>query len=304
LKEGNAINDCMKPDRVIIGADHSRVAQSLAEIYKPFMLSQDRLILVDTRSAEMIKYASNAMLATRISFMNELALLCEETGADINLVRQGMGTDGRIGRAFLYAGIGYGGSCFPKDVKALCHTARENAMRLEILEAVEAVNQRQKQVMARKIKEYFAGRGGVAGKCIGILGLSFKPDTDDMREAPSIPLVQSLLAAGAQLRVFDPVAMDNARSILGSDTKLHWCQNEMEVAEGCDAIVLCTEWKQFRCLDLEQLRTLMGGCAFFDGRNQYPPAEMRQLGFDYISMGRQAYIKEETAALTAAERMP
>lgn len=301
LKEGNAINDCMKPDRVIIGADHPRVAAQVKTIYNAFMLSHERLIVVDTRSAEMIKYASNAMLATRISFMNELASLCETTGADISLVRQGMGADQRIGRAFLYAGMGYGGSCFPKDVQALCSMGRANQKPMQILEAVEAVNQRQKHLITHKITHYYGGKEALHYKTVGILGLAFKPDTDDMREAPSRTLIQDLVTLGAQVRVYDPIAMPNAQRSIPSSDQITWCADEYETAEGADSLVLCTEWKQFRCLDFRRLCSLMRGHAFFDGRNQYDFTTMRQYGFDYICIGRQASVTESEAAYALHE---
>lgn len=286
LKEGNAVQDCMKPDRVIIGADNARVAAIMKEIYSPFMLSHERLMIMDIHSAEMTKYAANAMLASRISFMNELAGLCERNGADIYQVRKGIGADKRIGYHFLYAGLGFGGSCLPKDIKALRAHARDQDYPTPLLDAIEEVNQKQKGLLGKKIFDYFSAKGGLADKTIGILGLSFKPDTDDMREAPSLTLIRQLIEGGASLRVFDPVAMENAKKILPRNFPLTWCQNETETAVGADAIALVTEWKQFRLLDFFSLLEKMKGNAFFDGRNQYDPLEMRQKGFEYFSIGR------------------
>lgn len=285
LKEGNAVNDCMKPDRVIIGTDNPHAASIMKELYSPFMLNHDRLIIMDIASAELTKYAANAMLATRISFMNELSQLCELTGADINKIRKGIGSDSRIGYSFLYAGPGYGGSCFPKDIRALRKHAQSLGYTTPILDAVEAVNYRQKQVLGKKIEHYFSYKGGLIGKTIGILGLSFKPDTDDMRESPSIELIEMLHASQAIIKVFDPVAMDNAKKLL-SHLDLQWCKNELEVAEGADALALVTEWKQFRFLDFPKILKSMKGHAFFDGRNQYSPDEMAKKGFDYFSIGQ------------------
>lgn len=285
LKEGNAVQDCMKPDRIIIGTESDSAAAIMKEIYSPFMLSHDRLIMMDIASAEMTKYAANAMLATRISFMNELAGLCELAGADINKVRKGIGSDKRIGYNFLYAGPGFGGSCLPKDIRALrCH-AQELGYETTIINAVEAVNQRQKLVMGQKIASYYATRQGVQGKTIGILGLAFKPDTDDMREASSLVLIQQMLQAGASLRLYDPVAMDNAKKLVPDNPNITWCEDELDVATGADALTLITEWKQFRFLDFTLILSRMKGNAFFDSRNQYNAIEMGKKGFDYICIG-------------------
>lgn len=289
LKEGDAINDFMKPDRIILGVDNSNVASTMKELYEPFNLNHDRLIVMDVVSAEMTKYAANAMLATRISFMNELAGLCELMGADITKVRKGIGSDSRIGYSFLYAGAGFGGSCFPKDLKALQATAERLNYPLSILNAVENVNVKQKKVLGKKICDYFSTRGGVAQKTIAVWGLSFKPGTDDMREAPSIVLIEHLAREGAHLRLFDPVAMEKAKEIaifqeLGS--QMTWCTDELDAAKGANAIVLMTEWKQFRFTDFAPVLKEMQGRAFFDGRNQYHPQEMAAKGFDYISIGQ------------------
>lgn len=285
LKEGNAVLDFMKPDRVIIGADSSRPIKTMKEIYSPFMLSHERLMIMDTLSAEMTKYAANAMLATRISFMNELAGFCELTGADINKVRRGMGADTRIGYSYLYAGAGYGGSCLPKDVSALTTHGRALGYPLRLLEATSAVNKDQKCVLHKKMAHYFAAYGGLEGKTIAILGLSFKPDTDDMREAPSIVLIEQLLKSGARVRLFDPAALENAKNLLPENPRIAWCYDEYDAAEGSDAVALVTEWKQFRFLDFPKLLAKMSGKAFFDGRNQHNPRDLARHGFDYICIG-------------------
>lgn len=286
LKEGNAIQDCMKPDRVIIGTNSRRAMSIMKEIYSPFMLSHERLIVMDIASAEMTKYAANAMLATRISFMNELSGLCELSGADINKVRKGIGADKRIGYNFLYAGCGYGGSCFPKDIRALRTYAQSFGYDMELIHAIENVNFRQKRVLGHKMTQYFASHNGLTGKNIAILGLAFKPDTDDMREASSLVLIEYLLEMGANVRLFDPVAMENAKKLLPVCDQITWCTSELEAAKGVDAVVLVTEWKQFRFLDFSEMLSNMAGKAFFDGRNQYNPLEMAKRGFDYISIGQ------------------
>lgn len=296
LKEGNAINDCMKPDRIIIGSDNAKVIELMKDIYAPFMLSHDRLIVMDIPSAEMTKYAANAMLAARISLMNELAGLCELTGADINNVRKGIGSDKRIGYSFLYSGPGFGGSCFPKDIRALRSQALTLGYKMHLVEAVECVNARQKMVVGEKISQYFSSQGGLEGKTIGILGLSFKPDTDDMREAPSLVLISQLLNAGASVQLFDPVAMENAKKLIPSTPQVKWCEDELEAAADADALTLMTEWKQFRFLDFTAISAKMRGKAFFDGRNQYHPQEMAKRGFDYFGIGQAPMFAEEAAA--------
>jgi len=287
LKEGNAIQDFMKPDRVIIGVNNSHSVMVMQEIYSPFMLNHDRLIVMDILSAELAKYAANGMLATRISFMNEMATLCEKVGANINWVRKAIGADDRIGNKFLYPGVGFGGSCLPKDIRALIAQGQNCDIKLSVLKAVQEVNQEQKKIMGSKLAAYFADHGGLAGKTIGILGLSFKPDTDDMRESPSLVLIQELIKQKAKLRLFDPIAMHKAKSLLPDQSTLTWCQDELDVSEGADALVLMTEWKQFRFLDFPAVLNRMSGHAFFDGRNQYQPEEIARKGFDYFSIGRQ-----------------
>lgn len=285
LKEGAAVQDCLKPDRIIIGADDPKPAEALKEIYSAFTLSHDRILMMDTLSAEMTKYAANAMLATRISFMNEIADICKRVGANVNEVRKGIGSDTRIGYSFLYPGVGYGGSCFPKDVRALIATAKNAGCEPHLLEAIDEVNNRQKKVLCQQINRYFSTRGGMKNKTIALWGLSFKPDTDDMREAPSLPLIEELLKNGVRLRLFDPVAMSNAKKILGDSSQIIWCIDEFDAATGADAIALLTEWKQFRLVDFKPVRDRMKGIAFFDGRNQYKPLDMKNKGFDYIAIG-------------------
>lgn len=288
LKEGNAVQDFMRPDRVILGVDNAEIIPTLRAIYAPFMLNHERLLIMDIISAELCKYVANAMLATRISFMNEISGLCERLGANIDFIRRGIGSDHRIGYQFLYAGPGYGGSCLPKDVKALQAQAAKVSYSLPVVAAADVVNHRQKQVMGQKVIDYFSDKGGVEGKTIGVLGLAFKPDTDDMREASSLVLIQDLLSNGATLRLFDPVAMEKAKMIIPANNAIRWCENELDTARGTDAIVLMTEWKQFRLMDFHSLLSDMKGNAFFDGRNQYQPEEMARRGFDYISIGRPA----------------
>ena len=286
LKEGDAVSDCMKPDRVVIGVDNVRVGTIMKELYAPFMVSRERLVIMDVISAEMTKYAANAMLATRISFMNELAAFCEASGADISKVRVGIGTDTRIGNKFLYAGAGFGGSCFPKDIKALAATAKNMGCKTEVLDAIESVNQRQKKLLGQKIMSYFADKGGLFDKKIAIWGLAFKPNTDDMREAPALTLIEQLRDAGAEVQLYDPVAMENAKMSIVDHNNIKWCKTEKEAAKNADAIVLMTEWKQFRVIDLKKILASMRDKAFFDGRNQYNPKDMAVKGFDYISIGR------------------
>lgn len=291
LKEGAAIQDCLKPDRIIIGANSKKAIDTLKEIYAPFTLSHDRMLIMDTKSAEMTKYTANAMLAMRISFMNEIAEICKKVGANINEVRKGIGSDSRIGYHFLYAGIGYGGSCFPKDVRALAATAKSYGCDPMLLQAIDSVNEKQKKLLGKNIRTYFQKKGGLKNKVIGIWGLSFKPDTDDMREAPSIIFIKELLHEGATLRLFDPIAIPNAKLLFGDSSQITWCEDEFEAADGADAIALLTEWKQFRLLDFTEIKNHMKGIAFFDGRNQYKPLDMMERGFDYISIGIPDYLQ-------------
>lgn len=285
LKEGCAIEDFMKPDRVIIGTHSPKAADIMKEIYSAFTFSHERIIVMDPASSEVTKYASNSMLALRISFMNEMAGFCELMGASVNEVRKGMGADKRIGHSFLYAGPGYGGSCFPKDIRALKTQATLHDYEMPILEACEEVNARQKLVLGNKLSAYFSQSGGLEGKTVAIWGLSFKPDTDDMREAPSLVLINHLLKAKANIRLFDPVAMKNAQKIIGDSPLITWSEDEYQAADGADAVVLVTEWKQFRFLDFERVIRTMKGKAFFDGRNQYHAENMQKIGFHYYGIG-------------------
>ncbi len=282
LKEGSALQDCLKPDRVIIGHKTEKGKEILQKLYAPFTLNHDRIFYMDIPSAELTKYAANAMLATRISFMNEIANLCEVVGADINQIRKGIGSDKRIGYDFLYAGLGFGGSCFPKDLQALSATAKKHAISSKILHSVLEVNETQKKSLGNKILAYFSK---LQGKTIAILGLSFKPDTDDVREAPAFVLIKQLLDAGAHLKLYDPIAMSNAQKILPPSSQITYCQSEYDAATDADAIALVTEWKQFRFLDLNRLKDCMNMPLFFDGRNQYSRLEMEQKGFKYFGIG-------------------
>lgn len=298
LKEGCAVADFMKPDRILIGADKPAAADALRKLYSAFTVNHDRILIMDTRSAEMTKYAANAMLATRISFMNELARLCECTGADINNIRLGMGSDKRIGSSFLYAGAGYGGSCFPKDIQALMATAKQQRSPMELLAAVHSVNERQKQRLGEKLIEYFQDKGGLQGKTIALWGLAFKPDTDDVREAPALTLIKQLLSEGAQIQAYDPVAMKNAAAKVGPTPHIRWCPDEVSAAKKAHALVLVTEWKQFRFIDFKQIRRVMRGTAFFDGRNQYRLEDMKEHGFDYFSIGRKPIVHDHVESFT------
>lgn len=281
LKEGDAIDDFMKPDRVVVGVESERARQLMERLYKPFMMNNYRMIFTDVASAEMIKYAANSMLATRISFMNDIANLCEIVGADVNMVRKGIGADARIGSKFLYAGCGYGGSCFPKDVKALIRTAEQKGYRMRVLEAVEAVNERQKGILYEKFEREFEGE--VEGRCVAMWGLSFKPETDDMREAPSLVLIERLLSAGCRVRVFDPIAMDEARRRLGD--RVEYCASKYDALEGADALMIVTEWKQFRLPNWARVAETMKGGVVIDGRNIYERHEVEAAGLKYLRIG-------------------
>lgn len=282
LKEGAAIKDFMGPDRVVVGVESERAKQLMERLYKPFVLNGFPIIFMDIASAEMTKYAANAMLATRISFMNEIAALCEATGANIDSVRKGIGSDKRIGTSFLYAGAGYGGSCFPKDVKALITTAKEFGFEMKIVGAVEKVNEHQKGIVFRKLNEAF--KNDLKGKTIAIWGLTFKPDTDDIRDAPSLVVIEKLLNAGANVRVFDPVSMEEIEQKLGK--KVMYCKNPYDTAQDADAVALVTEWKQFRLINWVKIKQLMNGNVVVDGRNIYDPAELKSEGFNYYSIGK------------------
>jgi UDPglucose 6-dehydrogenase len=282
LKEGAAVEDFMHPDRVVVGVEDDRARQVMAELYGPFFRKSDRILFMDIPSAEVTKYAANAMLATRISFMNQIANVCERVGADVTNVRRGIGTDQRIGSAFLFPGPGYGGACFPKDVKALIRTAADAGAPADLLEAVERVNQRQKQVLLAKVD---AALGvGLKGKTVGVWGLAFKAETDDIRESPAIPLIEGLLAHGARVQAHDPHAMDNARAVFGD--RIQYAPDPYTAARGADAVVVVTEWLVYRNPDFERLRREMTGHVLIDGRNLYDSARMRAHGFAYASIGR------------------
>ena len=284
LKEGAAIEDFTKPDRIIIGSDNAHAVELLRALYEPFNRNHARIIVMSTSSAELTKYAANAMLATKISFMNELANIAEHIGADIEQVRLGIGSDPRIGYDFIYSGCGYGGSCFPKDVRALSVSAKMVGYESELLNAVEHVNQRQKQILFQKITQYF--QGDLMGKVIGLWGLAFKPNTDDMREAPSLSLMKALWSAGCQVQAYDPVAMEEAHRLFGDRTDLILCESAEDAASGADALAVVTEWKAFRSPDFHQLKILLKEPVIFDGRNIYDPQALQDLGIHYFGIGR------------------
>lgn len=284
LKEGAAVEDFMRPDRIIIGADDAGAIDAMRQLYAPFQRNHDRIMVMDVRSAELTKYAANAMLATRISFMNELALLAERLGADIESVRKGIGADPRIGYHFLYPGIGYGGSCFPKDVQALQRTATASGMQLKLLDAVERVNYAQKHVLTTKIVKKFGD--DLNGRTIAIWGLAFKPNTDDMREAPSLVLIDDLTGRGANVVAFDPVAMKEASHLLAGKPSVKLAESAMSAIAGADALAIVTEWKTFRAPDFAAMKASLKSAIVFDGRNLYEPDSMRKLGFDYYPIGR------------------
>jgi UDPglucose 6-dehydrogenase len=281
LKEGAAIDDFLRPDRIVVGVSSKQAEEVMRKLYKPFLLNGHPIIFMDVPSAEMTKYAANSMLATKISFMNDIANLCEIMGADVNMVRKGIGSDARIGNKFIYPGIGYGGSCFPKDVKALIKTAAENGYSMQILQAVEAVNEYQKTVLFNKLNNRF--QGNLKGKTIAMWGLSFKPNTDDMREAPSLVLVDSILKAGGNVQAFDPVAMNEARHIIGD--KIVYCNNEYDTLVNADALLIVTEWADFRSPNFDKIKALLTNPIIFDGRNIFDGKEMNELGFEYYGIG-------------------
>lgn len=281
LKEGAAIEDFLKPDRIVVGVESEKAEGILSRLYKPFTLNGHPIIIMDVRSAEMTKYAANAMLATKISFMNDIANLCEIIGANVEMVRKGIGSDSRIGKKFIYPGIGYGGSCFPKDVKALIKTAEQNGYNLRVLKAVEEVNASQKSVLFEKLYRYFSGK--LEGKKIAIWGLSFKPQTDDMREAPSLVIVEKLLAAGAEVIAYDPVAAEEAKRRIGEE--ITYAKDQYEALIDAEALLLVTEWREFRFPNFSVMKKLMSKPLIFDGRNVYEPEEIYKQGFEYFSIG-------------------
>ena len=286
LKEGAAVNDFLKPDRIIIGSESEQALALMRELYEPFNRNHDRTILMDVRSAELTKYAANAMLATKISFMNEIANMAEHLGADIEQVRKGIGADPRIGYQFIYPGCGYGGSCFPKDVQALAHAAQQSGYEAQLLQAVEAVNNRQKATLFEKLASHFGGAPQLNGKTIAVWGLAFKPNTDDMRAAPSRTLMEALWQVGANVQAFDPVAMKEAGRIYGHQASLRLCSDKYAALIGADALVICTEWQQFRAPDFVEMGSRMIGKVIVDGRNLYQPLKLRYEGWTYLSVGR------------------
>jgi UDPglucose 6-dehydrogenase len=282
LKEGAAVNDFMKPDRIVVGTTSQRALAMMQDVFAPFIRTGNPLIIMDERSSELTKYASNAFLAVKVSFMNEIANLCERVGADIDFVRKGMGTDPRIGTQFLFAGVGYGGSCFPKDVAALVKTASEANYTLQIVSAAESVNHRQKRIIIDKVRTHF--KGNVRGKTMAIWGLAFKPNTDDMREAPSLQIIDALAKEGVSLQVHDPEAMEETKRRIGDAVSYH--HNNYDALKGTDALIVVTEWNEFRRPDFERMKSLMRTPVVFDGRNIYDPAKLRQIGFTYYGIGR------------------
>jgi UDPglucose 6-dehydrogenase len=286
LKEGAAVDDFMRPDRIIVGCEDERAGLLMRAVYAPFMRSRDKLVVMDVRSAEFTKYAANAMLATRISFMNELALLAERVGADIEWVRKGIGSDPRIGPQFLYAGAGYGGSCFPKDVKALIRIGQDNGMQLGVLQAVEEANERQKHVLVERVLARFGD--DLKGRTFAIWGLAFKPNTDDMREAPSRVIIEQLVRRGATVQAYDPVAMPEAKRLLDGTPGLSFVDHQSDALEGADALLIVTEWKEFRTPDFDRIKATLKQPLILDGRNLYEPALMREFGIDYVGVGRGA----------------
>jgi UDPglucose 6-dehydrogenase len=281
LKEGTAVDDFLKPDRVVIGTDDAKVEEVMRALYEPFVRTGNPILVMDHASAEITKYAANAMLATRISFMNEIANLCDKVGADVGKVRHGIGRDSRIGASFLFPGVGYGGSCFPKDIKALVRAARDQGVEMRVVEAVDQANEAQKTVMVPRLEAYL---GGLAGKVIAVWGLAFKPKTDDMREAPALATIDALLKKGASVRAYDPKAGKEAERMLGAS--ITHCTRSYEAVEGADALLVVTEWNEFREPDFDRIKTAMRRPAIFDGRNIYDPAELRRRGFHYQGIGR------------------
>ena len=282
LREGVAVDDFMRPERVVIGTSSSKAKKVMERLYNPFVRQGNPVIFMDEKSAEMTKYAANSFLATKITFMNEVANLCEEVGANVDMVRKGIGSDSRIGKRFLFPGVGYGGSCFPKDVKALAKTAQENNCDFRILQSVMDVNEDQKSILSRRIKNYFGE--SIANKTIGIWGLAFKPNTDDIREAPALTIIDELLKAGAQIKAFDPEAMENVKALMGD--KIILCDNQYDAIEGTDALAVVTEWNVFRTPDYDRIMSSLREPVVFDGRNVFDPVDMKERGFVYSSIGR------------------
>jgi UDPglucose 6-dehydrogenase len=301
LKEGDAVNDCMRPDRIIIGSDSPTAVERLKRLYGPFNRNHERILVMDVRSAELTKYAANAMLATKISFMNEIANVAECVGADVEMVRQGIGSDPRIGWHFIYPGAGYGGSCFPKDVRALSRTAFKCEYQTELLDAVEAVNERQKSHLFELIVRHYGHVDALRGKTFAVWGLAFKPNTDDMREASSRRLLEQLWRAGARVRAFDPEARETTEAIYRGRDDLVLCDNAYDVLEGADALAVVTEWKQFRSPDFERLRNALADAAIFDGRNLYQPSEVEEAGLAYYGIGRGRSLRSVAAALASGD---
>ena len=302
LKEGAAVDDFMRPDRIIIGADDEQATLLMRAVYSPFMRNHDRLLVMDLRSAEFTKYAANAMLATRISFMNELALLADRVGADIEWVRKGIGSDPRIGSHFLYPGAGYGGSCFPKDVKALIRTGADQGLDLGVLRAVEAANRRQKRVLIDRVVERFGP--DLSGLCFALWGLSFKPDTDDMREAPSRVIVDELSRRGARIQAYDPVALAEAARVLAGTPGLTLVAHQTAALQGADALLIVTEWKEFRTPDFDLIKATLKQPLILDGRNLFDPALMRSLGIDYVGIGRSSHPRQPAAPISPSLPKP
>lgn len=284
LREGVAVDDFLKPERVVIGSSSPRAIEVLKQLYEPFVRQGNPILVMDERSAELTKYAANAMLALKISFMNEISNLCDRVGANVDAVRRGIGTDSRIGKQFLYAGVGYGGSCFPKDVKALIKTAEEYGYDFKIMKSVEQVNDLQKRILIEKIEKHFGGAQNIKGKRFALWGLSFKPNTDDIREAPSLVIIDELLKRGASIAAFDPEAMDNARRIY--EGKITFVAKDYDALVDADALIIVTEWNEFRNPDFQKIKSYLRGKVIFDGRNVYDPHKIKQLGFEYYSIGR------------------
>jgi UDPglucose 6-dehydrogenase len=286
LKEGSAVNDFMRPDRIIIGVDNVRTTKLMETLYAPFARARDKLVVMDVRSAEMTKYAANCMLATKISLMNEFANICEKIGANIMEVRTGIGADRRIGYQFIYPGIGYGGSCFPKDVRALIKAAQASGANTQLIAAVDAVNNRQKKILSEKIIEYFADKGGVEGKTLSLWGLAFKSNTDDVRESAALDIIQTLVEKGMKIKAFDPAANENARKIIGDLPLVRFFADQYRVLEGADALAVATDWNQFKNPDFFRIKKELNAPILFDGRNLYSPSFLKSQGFEYISIGR------------------